>query len=174
MKKKIKKTGKVFWITGFSGAGKTEIAKKIFKKISKKYGRTILVSGDDLRDVFLFKKYDQKSRLDYGYFYSKFCQLISNKGINVIIATVCLFEKIRKLNRKKIKNYIEIYIEADLDQIIKHQRKKNIYNKKNNIIGKDIKAELPKNPDIRIINNFFKTIDILSSELINKIQKKYR
>ena len=40
-----KKKGIFFWITGFSGAGKTAIAKKIKPKICKFYGPTILFSG---------------------------------------------------------------------------------------------------------------------------------
>ena len=47
MKKKIiinKNKGILFWVTGFSGSGKTKISKKILKKISKLYGPTIEVS----------------------------------------------------------------------------------------------------------------------------------
>ena len=36
--KKIKNKGILFWITGFSGSGKTQIAKKISKQISKHFG----------------------------------------------------------------------------------------------------------------------------------------
>ena len=42
-RKKInKKKGILFWITGLSGSGKTSLAKKIKKDISKKYGPTII------------------------------------------------------------------------------------------------------------------------------------
>ena len=60
MKKKInKKKGILFWITGLSGSGKTTISKKIKKNISNLYGPTILVSGDDLRKIFGFNKFNQ-------------------------------------------------------------------------------------------------------------------
>ena len=35
-------------------------------------------------------------------------------------------ETVRKLNRKIISNYIEIYIEADLNEIIKKGKKKDL------------------------------------------------
>ena len=56
MKKKIKKKGILFWITGLSGSGKTTISKLIKKDIVTNYGPTILVSGDDLRKIFNFNK----------------------------------------------------------------------------------------------------------------------
>ena len=40
-----------------------------------------------------------------------------------------------------------------------------------NIVGKNIKAEFPKNSDIIIKNRFDKPIHLLKKELINKIKK---
>ena len=56
MKKiKLKKNkGILFWITGLSGSGKTRIAKKIVGDITKSYGKTIVLSGDDIRNIFKF------------------------------------------------------------------------------------------------------------------------
>ena len=51
-----KKKGIVFWITGLSGCGKTKIGHKIKNDIIKKYGPTILFSGDDIRNIFNLKQ----------------------------------------------------------------------------------------------------------------------
>ena len=75
-------------------------------------------------------------------------------------------------NKKNIKNYIEIYIKADLEKIIKTGKKKLYKRHKTNLYGKDIKAELPKNPDVMILNNFSKKITQLSEELLVKLYKK--
>ena len=53
----LKNKGIVFWITGLSGSGKTAIAEKIKKDISNKYGPTMIISGDDLRNIFGYKKF---------------------------------------------------------------------------------------------------------------------
>ena len=45
-------------------------------------------------------------------------------------------------------------------------------NNAKNIVGIDIKAELPKKPKILINNDFSKSIKFLSNELIKKIYKK--
>ena len=63
MKKKIiKNKGILFWITGLSGSGKTTLSKKIFKNVVKSYGPTLLISGDDLREIFSFDKFNGKER----------------------------------------------------------------------------------------------------------------
>jgi adenylylsulfate kinase-like enzyme len=173
MKKNNSKKGRVFWITGYSGSGKTEIAKKIEKFINKKFGKTLIISGDDLRDIFFLKKYDKKSRIKYALAYSKFCKLVSNQGINVVISTVSLFNQVRLWNKKNISKYTEIYIKSELSEIINFNKKREIYDVKKNIMGKNIKAQLPKKPNIFLKNDFSKTINQLSKDLIQKINKKY-
>ena len=49
-----KDKGILFFITGLSGSGKTVISKKIQKEISKLYGPTLEVSGNDFRSIFKF------------------------------------------------------------------------------------------------------------------------
>ena len=169
MKKNNK--GKLFWITGFSGSGKTQISKKIYTQIKKLYGPTIFFSGDDIRKIFNLRGYTYKDRNEIVMKYCKLAKSITSQNINVIFAVVGLMHDIREWNRKNIKNYIEIYIKADLKKIIK-KRKKKIYHKNiNNIVGLDIKPELPKKPDIILHNKFQKNIDELALELIIKIKK---
>ena len=170
----MKKRGILFWITGFSGCGKTTLAKKILKFVVNKYGQTIILSGDDIREIFNYEKFDKHSRLKYALSYSQLCKLITKQGINVIISTVSMYHKVRRWNKKNIKNYLEIYIESDIESLIRN-KKKFFYNTKlKNIVGKNIKAELPKKPDIIIQNNFEKPINKLKIELIKKIKLKLK
>ena len=169
---RIKKNkGILFWITGLSGSGKTTIAKKIKNNISNKYGPTVIVSGDDLRKLFNFKKFSRKDRLAYALVYCKFCKCITDNKINIILSTVSLFHKVRKWNRTNISNYMEIYIQSDINKIIKKKNKFFYKGNYKNVIGKDIKPEFPKSPHITIKNDFNKPISVLTNNLINKINK---
>ena len=170
MKKKNLKKGILFWITGLSGAGKTSIAKAIKNQIIKRYGPTLLVNGDDLRNLFKLKKYDKESRLAYGIMFHKFAKYITNQNINLIFAVVGLFEEIRDLNKKNIDNYVEIYIKASIKKIKKNKKKKIYFNnKKKSIVGLTIKPEFPKKPHIIINNNFNKSILQLSKDLLKNL-----
>jgi len=165
---KNKGNGWVFWITGLSGAGKTSIANLIKKKIDKRFGPTILINGDDIRKIFSFKSYTFNERQRLAIYYSDFCQEIVKQNINIIFTVVGLFNKVHKYNKKKIKNYCEIFIKTDVKKIVKFN-KKRIYKYKKNIVGIDIKPEFPIKPNIIITNNFTKNLNDLSNELYKKI-----
>jgi adenylylsulfate kinase len=169
-----KKKGILFWITGLSGSGKTTIAKKISKKITRLYGPTLEISGDEFREAFKINKssdFSHKSRLNNLWKYHEFCKLVTDKKINLIFSIMGLYNKARNWNRKNIENYIEIYIETDIKKIMKQKKKENHLLKKKNIVGYDIKAELPKKPHIKIVNNFNKNLEKISEELLVKIKK---
>ena len=164
-----KKKGIVFWETGHYGAGKTTISKHLLKNLKKNYGPIYFVNGDDIRKIFKLHKYDLISRKQYVQIYSEFCKSITDQGINILITVVGLFNFIHNKNRKIFKkNYLEIYIDSSLKNAQKY--KKKIYKRKN-VTGIDIKAEIPKNPHIKIINNFVETPLKISNDLFKKIKK---
>ncbi|MBD1172343.1 adenylyl-sulfate kinase [Pelagibacterales bacterium SAG-MED05] len=171
MKKKNKKKGILFWITGLSGAGKTSVANEIKKEITKQFGPTLVFNGDDLRKIFNLNKYDQKSRLETGKNYCKFAKFITDQNINLIFTVVGMFDQIRSWNKKNISNYVEIYLKASVSKI-KEKRKKKLYFKKNNsIVGIQIKPQFPKKPNFTIKNDFTKSIKEISGFLLKKIIK---
>ena len=79
-----------------------------------------------------------------------------------------MFEKIRKWNRKNIRNYVEIYIAKENYKNLKIKKKL-----KKNIVGIDIKAEFPKKPDIKIVNNFNKNKKLVANKLLKEINLKF-
>ena len=174
MKKKIKlipNHGILFWVTGLSGSGKTRISKKISSHIRKNYGKTLVLSGDEIRNIFNMKGYSNKERLITVLKYCKLAKKITSQNINVILAVIGMRDYLRDWNKKNQKNYVEIYIKTDLQKIIKKGKKRIYHQNKDNIIGLDIKAENPKNPHIILHNKFEKNINFYSSDLMAKIKK---
>ena len=169
MKKNSK--GILFWVTGLSGSGKTEISKNILSEIKENYGPTVLFSGDDIRKIFNLKGYSYEDRYITVMKYCKLAKSITNQNINVIFAVVGMMHSVRAWNKENIKNYVEIYIKTDLQKIIKKGKKRIYHQNKDNIIGLDIKAENPKNPHIILHNKFEKNINLYSSDLMAKIKK---
>jgi cytidine diphosphoramidate kinase len=164
-------SGIIFWITGLSGSGKSTIGKYLKPLFEKKYGKTILIHGDDIRKIFQFKLYTKTERLKLGISYSNICKLIAKQKINVIFTTVGLFNKLFLYNRKNLQNYIEIYIKTNI-QKLKKNRSKSFYKvKMKNVWGLDLKPEYPKRPDILIKNNFDKSPAKLAKIIFEKIKK---
>ena len=170
MKLKNKNKGILFWITGLSGSGKTTLGRKIKKDITKIYGPTIMISGDDIRKIFSLNGYEYKERVAILKKYSLFAKYITEQKVNIILAVVGMVEAQRRWNKANIENYIEIYVKSNIKNIIKLNKKK-IYNKKNSgkLIGIDIKPQYPKKSDITIVNSFKKTTDQMAKNLITKI-----
>ncbi len=173
IKKKLNQNnGILFFITGLSGSGKTSISKLLKKKIEKRYGKTLILTGEKIRDIYEFRGFTKKDRLKLGMQNIKLINLILKQKINVIYDAVALISDLRKEKRKKIKNYVEIFINSNVKKIIKFNKKKKIYEKtKKNIMGIDIKPDFPITPDIKINNNFDKSIKKLSEELFLRISK---
>jgi adenylylsulfate kinase len=166
-----KKNGIVFWITGLSGCGKSTLGNFIKKDIDKNYGKTVIIHGDDIRNIYNLKNYTRKKRLELGKSNSDLCKLISNQGVNVIFTTVGLFYELYKYNRTNIKNYIEIYIKTEINYLINNKNKSFYKNKTKNVWGLDIKPEFPKKPNIIINNNFKEGKNKLANKLIKKISQ---
>tara|TARA_B100000401_G_C52706202_1_gene671564 strand:+ start:243 stop:758 length:516 start_codon:yes stop_codon:yes gene_type:complete len=165
-----KNKGILFWMTGLPGAGKTSLANIIIRPLNKKFGNTVLFNGDDIRSIFDLTDYSSQGRKKIGIQYSKLFEKITDQKVNVLFAGGVLINKVRERNKKKIQNYLEIYIKADQQKIISKNYKK-LYSKTKNLVGIKIKPQFPKKPDVIIYNDFEKSIKELSSELMKKINK---
>ena len=169
--KRDKKKGILFWITGLSGSGKTTLGKAIHKDVQSLYGPTIMISGDTIRKIFYLRGHKKEERLRVSKSYCHFAKYITNQKINIIFAVVGLFHSLHSYNRRIHKNYVEIFINSNIDQL-KNMKKKVFYKKKTkNVWGIDLMPEFPKKPDIILINKFDKTTSALSKQLLKKINK---
>lgn len=169
-----KKKGILFWITGLSGSGKSTIVSLIKDRVEKKYGPTIIMSGDDLRYITNFYKYKKKERLEFSKTKLRFYKFITDQKINLIFSTISLFESVRKKNKKTIENYVEIFVKSDLKEIIENKKKKLYYKKNEKIWGVNIKPEFPKNPLIQIESNFQTSLKKTSDKLMKLINNKLK
>ena len=145
--------GKVIWITGLSGAGKTTLAKAVSARLTES---CILLDGDDMRQalVLLAGGYDYESRKKLALTYSRLCKLLAEQGAIVICATISMFKDVHDWNRANLPGYTEVYLQAS-EVLRKKRDKKNIYSCGNYlsstpVAGSDFDVEFPESPDILI------------------------
>src|SRR3990167_6983282 len=99
MKNDSAKKGKLIWLTGLSGCGKTTNAKELLEKLNKN-GYWILVDGDEIRELFGSDLgHDLNDRKANAYRISKICQWLAGQGADIICATMSLFHEIHEWNR---------------------------------------------------------------------------
>lgn len=146
--------GTLYWITGLSGAGKTTIGNRLYYSMKSQKQNTVILDGDILKKIAgKDLGYGREERLERAYRYSSLCKLLTDQGINVIICTIAMFDEIREWNRDNIENYVEVFLDVEME-VLKRRNRKGLYSKTNgNIAGVDVAIEYPKNPDIVIKNN---------------------
>lgn len=92
--------------------------------MKKLYTQSILLDGAVFRKIF-DKEPDSylQGRLKVARKISALATFLAESGNLVLCATISCFEEIWELNRQNIKNYFEIYIKCDLDELIKRDQK---------------------------------------------------
>ena len=162
--------GRLFWITGLSGAGKTTIGTMLYQKLKEKYPNTVLLDGDVLRQVFGNDLgYSKEERFACAMRYARLCKLLTEQGIFVICCSISMFDAVREWNRENMENYTEVYIQVPME-ILERRNQKNLYDDVKrgtveNVVGMDLGLEMPKNPDIVLVNDGTKKSEEMGEEL---------
>ena len=162
--------GRLYWITGLSGAGKTTIGTQLYYSIKEKNKNIILLDGDLLKTlVDDVPGYTNEERLKRAYKYARICKALVDQGLIVVCCTIAMYEEVRKWNRKNNEEYIEVFLDVPRE-VLKSRDKKDIYKmhssgKLSNVVGIDMDVDFPKNPDITIVNDGSLTV----SECVEKI-----
>ena len=148
----------VIWLTGLSAAGKTTIAQRLVHQINH-FQYCVHLDGDAVRKIIRDDTcgHDMESRLKNAYRMSRFAKFISDQNHIVVVSTMSLFHEIHAWNRENITNYFEVFLEVDLETVLRRDPKKLYQNrtKRENIQmpGIDISPEFPKNPNLTLTNN---------------------
>ena len=151
-------TGRVIWITGLSGAGKTTVSRLVRDKLAERGGPAVLLDGDILREIFGNDLgHHREDRLKSANRNARLCKALADQGVTVVIATISLFHEIHDWNRGNIENYIEVYIKVPLEEL-KARDPQGLYaraekGEQQNVYGIDLQAEEPQEPDL-VIENF--------------------
>ena len=164
---------KCYWITGLSATGKSTFSNLLVNHFRSTGKQLIQLDGDELRQVLADQAYTKEERIALSMRYARLCQLISSQGVDVVIAVIGLFKEIHEWNRKNIPNYIEIFIDTPLDELIRRDPKglykRYLSGEINNIAGMDLKIDYPENPDIHIKWSNGRSIESMFNELLKKI-----
>ena len=167
------KHGKVYWMTGLSGAGKTTIGTLLFKRLKEKKDNVVMLDGDTLREVFGNDLgHTLEDRHKSAMRNARLCKLLSDQGIDVICCTISMFHDVRAWNRDNIQDYLEIYIKVPME-VLQMRDQKSLYSgvvsgTASNVYGMDMKVEEPLNPDICVMNDGTKTPE----EILEMIMKE--
>ena len=152
---KDKKKSFVLWLTGLSAAGKTTIANRLYKELENNGIRYERLDGDIVRANLTkdlgYTKDDRDENIRRVGFVA---DSLSRNGVNVIASFITPYRRQREELRKKVHNYIEVFVDASLE-VCEKRDPKGIYKKARSgeikfFTGISDPYDRPENPDIHI------------------------
>jgi len=167
---------KLIWITGLSGSGKTTIGKKVYERLKTKYINTVFLDGDSFRKVLGNDLgHSSLERLENAKRISRMCEFLISQEINVVCTTMSLFKEVHESNRENIENYIEVFIECDIEELIRRD-KKGLYSKVlkgtvENVVGIDLPYDRPSFCEIVIDNSEKNKLEEKVQKILNLIKE---
>jgi cytidine diphosphoramidate kinase len=155
---KQRSPGTVWWITGLSGSGKTTVARLVRDHLVACGQAVLMLDGDTMRDVLGepdAHSHDDRRRL--AFIYGRFAREAAAQGIDIICATISMFDAVRHWNRTNISSYREVYLRVPLSEL-ESRDPRGIYRSARRegggqVVGLDLSFEEPDAADL-IIDNY--------------------
>ena len=149
--------GRVVWLTGLSGSGKSTIANLVEKRLHANGRHTYLLDGDNVRHG-LNKDlgFTDEDRVENIRRVGEVAKLMVDAGLIVLVSFISPFQAERRMARELMAegDFVEVFIDTPL-AVAEQRDVKGLYKKARagelkNFTGIDSPYEAPESPEIRI------------------------
>jgi bifunctional enzyme CysN/CysC len=152
--------GRVIWLTGLSGAGKSTIANALEVELYRRGRRTFILDGDNIRQgLNKDLPFTDEGRIENIRRVAEVARLMMDAGIIVITAFISPFRRERELARDLIgaDRFSEVFVDTPL-AICEARDPKGLYRQARggllqNMTGIDSAYERPQTPDVIVDGN---------------------
>ena len=142
----------VVFLTGFSGSGKTTIAKKVIEKLRKKGLTPVLLDGDEIRNAIKLTGFDEDSRKRHNLNVGYMAMILEGQGKVVIVSLISPYEDIRNQIRSLCQKFIEVHVATDIKVCMERDTKgmyeKAIKGEIKDFTGISAPYYAPQNPEL--------------------------
>lgn len=169
--KLLNQKGKVIWLTGLSGSGKTTVARGVERELHKRGFICQVLDGDNIRSgINNNLGFSDEDRMENIRRIAEVSKLFINCGIITINSFISPTEKIRDMAKEIIgdDDFIGVFINAPMS-VCEQRDVKGLYKKARageikDFTGVDAAFEPPADPDVEV------RTDLLSlAESVNRI-----
>jgi adenylylsulfate kinase len=162
--------GRLIWITGLSGSGKTTAAKQIFGLLKEIYPNTAMIDGDDSREIFDNDLgYSIEERIKNAWRIAKMCKYLCAQGLNVICATMSLYKEIHDFIYGEFESPLIVYLDVSMEEL-KRRNKKELYSSGKNVSGIDQNIDEPHHDDYVVRINSAETVSVTVNKIMERLK----
>ncbi len=174
-------TGRVVWITGLSGAGKSTVSEALVERLLQANPKTLFLDGDALREVLAVTAVDgadhgRSQRLDLAMRYARLCRLLASQGFTVVIATISLFREVHAWNRANLPGYVEVYLKVPVHELRRRDPKglyrRHLAGEAFNVAGLDFAIDEPEMPDILLEWSAERTSAGIAADILKHLERE--
>jgi bifunctional enzyme CysN/CysC len=159
-------TGRVIWLTGLSGAGKSTIANLVEKRLHALGRHTYLLDGDNVRHgLNRDLGFTEEDRVENIRRVAEVSKLMVDAGLIVLTAFISPFRSERRMAREILSDgeFIEVYVQTPL-AVAESRDVKGLYKKARagelkNFTGVDSPYEEPENPELIVDTTTLSAVD---------------
>ncbi len=167
--------GFTVWFTGLPSSGKSTLAKVLKDEIEKKNRHVEILDGDEVRlrlsKGLGFSKEDRDENIRRISYVAK---IITRCGSVALTCAISPYKSIRQEARQEIQDFIEVFVDCDLDECVKRDvkglYKKALSGEIKNFTGISDPYEKPDSPEI-IVNTSSETIEQSLKIIVNGLIK---
>ena len=167
--------GFTVWFTGLPSSGKSTLAKVLKDEIEKKNRHVEILDGDEVRlrlsKGLGFSKEDRDENIRRISYVAK---IITRCGAVAVTCAISPYKSIRQEARQEIQDFIEVFVDCELDECVKRDvkglYKKALSGEIKNFTGISDPYEKPDNPEI-IVNTSSETIEQSLKIIVNGLIK---
>jgi adenylylsulfate kinase len=140
--------GKTIWLFGLSGAGKSTLGYRLSKDLSNSSLEVIHLDADHVRTVMgIEPDFSYRGRENFQLELRKEAEAFSYLGKTVVVSSITPYQEMRNSNRSFLDPYFEVYLDCDIDTLVKRDPK-GLYKKAlageiSNLTGIDDPFEAP-------------------------------
>jgi len=147
--------GFTLWFTGLSGAGKSTISERIYKRLRNEGAKVELLDGDIVRTHLSkglgFSKEDRDTNVRRIGFVS---ELLSRNGVIALVAAISPYREVREELRGVIGNFVEVHVHCPIEVLaerdVKGLYKKALAGEIGSFTGVSDPYEPPANPEVTV------------------------
>ncbi|MDT8450643.1 MAG: adenylyl-sulfate kinase [Wenzhouxiangellaceae bacterium] len=148
--------GRLLWITGLSGVGKTTLSASIHARLSALQAPVAWLDGDAMRRHFAVsgERLEAATRLQLAMRYASMAAGLARAGAWVVVSTISLFHCIHAINRRRALDhdigYVEVLLRAQEEMRERHASDRFGGPR----VGHELPAQMPVAPHLILDNDY--------------------